>query len=79
MRASETIEYINKKFGVIVSEDFPLKLYANRFGDIPKLFEELGFETGAEVGVLRAQYSTILLNGCSTLKGIPQRHVWGRL
>jgi len=76
MDTKQTVDYINKKYNVITTEELPLKLFVGRFEDIPKLFEELKFERGAEIGVYRGQYSNILLNDCSTLKNMICVDAW---
>lgn len=51
----ETLAYIMDKFKP--EGDPPYKLNIGRFKDMPRLFNELGFSKGAEIGVYRAHYS----------------------
>jgi len=54
----EILKYICEKFKV---EGDVIDLKIGRFKDIPRLFAELGFKKGAEIGVYRGLYSKYLL------------------
>lgn len=56
----DTLTYILNKYGVESTEKIMLPI--GRFKDIPKLFKELGFTKGYEIGVYRAKYSQKLLD-----------------
>lgn len=75
MDAKQTIELINKKFSAS-GGDSPRGISCSRFTDIPKLFAELGFQKGAEIGVYRGRYSNDLINNCSTLKNLIGVDAW---
>lgn len=66
----DTLDYIVKKFNIDVTEPSPFLLPIGRFKDIPKLFQELGFKVGAEVGVYQGNYSHFLLKRGFKLYGI---------
>lgn len=66
-----TLEHIIKKYDLDVSQatpDAPVFIPIGRFKDIPRLFRELGFKIGAEVGVYQGEYSKWLLRGIPGLK-----------
>jgi len=60
----ETKEYIVDKFKINLSQRSPFWIKFNRLTDLPQLFKELDFKSGAEIGVLKGDYSEIL---CQTL------------
>jgi hypothetical protein len=62
-----TLDYIKNKFN-IKEEQSPIKLNISRFGQLPELFKELGFKTGAEVGVSKGRYSRALCEKIPDLK-----------
>jgi predicted O-methyltransferase YrrM len=64
----ETQEYIVKKYNIDISEPSPHMIPQGRFKDIPRLFRELGFKVGAEVGVFEGEYAKWLLRGVPGLK-----------
>jgi hypothetical protein len=64
------LEYIAKKYSVDTAKA-RIELPIGRFKDIPKLFGELGFKKGAEIGVYRGLYSKWLL------RYIPGLHLTG--
>lgn len=66
-----TLDYIIKKYNIDVNQEMPIKLEIGRFKDIPRLFRELGFKKGAEIGVHEGSYARWLL------KGIPGLHLIG--
>lgn len=63
----ETLKYIADKYGVDTTKDV-VDLPIGRFKDIPRLFGELGFKVGAEVGVFQGDYSKWLLRLIKGLK-----------
>lgn len=63
-----TLDHIIKKYNIDISKSSPFYLAIGRFKDIPRLFHELGFKVGAEVGVYRGVYSVWLLRNCPGLK-----------
>lgn len=63
----QTLDYILDKYGV-GGEESPITLNIGRFKDIPRLFDELGFKVGAEVGVFEGDYSRWLLRMIPGLK-----------
>lgn len=64
-----TLEYIVKKFNVDLNKESPFWLpQIDRLIDLPILFKELGFTTGAEIGVLDGNYSEILCKSNPNLK-----------
>lgn len=52
----ETLKHILKKYKIDKTED-KIFLKIGRYKDIPKLFTELGFKKGVEIGVLDGAYS----------------------
>jgi hypothetical protein len=64
----ETLNYIIEKFGIDISKPSPFYLQIGRFKDLPRLFNELGFKVGAEVGVYQGDYSRWLLKMMPGLK-----------
>lgn len=59
----ETLEYILKKFNLSSDRHTQMPLYIPDYGrdNLPTLFKELGFKTGAEIGVETGIYSEKLL------------------
>lgn len=66
-----TLDYIVKKFNIDLTQELPIKIAMGRFKDMPRLFKELGFKEGAEIGVHQGAYSKILL------EQIPGLHLIG--
>lgn len=65
----ETLEYFIKKFNLdLDSVPSPIYLPISRETDIPQIFSDLGFKTGAEIGVYRGAYSENLLKNIPNLK-----------
>jgi SAM-dependent methyltransferase len=52
-----TLSHIVSKYGIDLAQPSPFILAVNRQTDLPLLFRELGFTSGAEVGVLAGEYS----------------------
>jgi len=63
-----TLDYFIKKFNIDTNLDSPFKIPISRETDVPQIFKELGFKTGAEVGVYRGVYSEKLLKAIPNLK-----------
>lgn len=65
-----TLEYILKKFNIAYNKKMAMPIEIPNFGrdGMASLFSELGFKTGAEVGVETGVYSEILLKNNSGLK-----------
>jgi hypothetical protein len=64
----DTLTYFLEKFSIDTNVPSPFKIPISRETDIPKIFNELGFQTGAEVGVYRGGYSETLLKAIPGLK-----------
>lgn len=62
----DTLNYIIEKFSLDTSK-LPIEIPIGRFKDIPRLFTELGFKNGAEIGVYRGLYSKWLFRYVSGL------------
>lgn len=56
----ETLKYIQQKYQLDLSKPSPIEIPIGRFKDVPRLFAELGFKKGAEIGVYRGLYSKYL-------------------
>lgn len=57
-----TLNYILKKFNIGLTDKTPMPVQIPNFGrnQLAQLFVELGFNTGAEIGVEQGEYSEIL-------------------
>jgi hypothetical protein len=55
-----TFEYIIKKYGIKVGRQYIIDIPNMGSVDLAKLFAELGFKTGVEVGVFNGDYSKML-------------------
>ena len=55
-----TQDYIIDKFKIDLTKESPFWLKFNRLTDLPVLFKELNFKSGAEIGVLYGKFSEIL-------------------
>jgi len=64
----ETVEYICKKYDINLNKNSPFYINCGRWRDLPRLFNELGFKTGAEIGVLRGEWSESLFKRIPDLK-----------
>jgi len=67
MTFDDTFEYIMKKFYRIPGERSPTRLRFKR-NELGKLFNELGYKTGAEIGVYKGEYSEVLYLGNPEMK-----------
>lgn len=68
MEAKETLNFLLKKFDLPTEPPFPAYIKFGRHRDIPKLFNELGFKRGVEIGVYKGSYSKQLLKYNPNLK-----------
>lgn len=64
----DTIDYLAKKFNIDPTKESPFWVQCNRLTDLPIIFKELGFTSGAEIGVLGGDYSEILCKSNPDLK-----------
>lgn len=53
----DSLRYILKKYKVDYYQQLPIRLPISRFHDLPKLFKELGYTKGVEIGVQKGRYS----------------------
>lgn len=65
---NNTLKHIINKYNIDLEKESPFELKIGRFKDIPRLFRELGFKVGAEIGVFEGSYSKWLLKGIPGLK-----------
>jgi len=63
-----TLKYLENKFHLDLKQTSPITFFCNRLVDLPIIFKELGFNKGAEIGVLRGDYSEILCQSNPDLK-----------
>jgi len=63
---NNTLQFILNKYGANGKES-PIKLPMDRFKLFPSTMKEMGFKTGAEVGVLTGKYSKWL---CTKIRGL---------
>lgn len=64
----DTLEYIKKKYKLDLNQPMPIPLPIGRMRDMPKLFNELGFKVGAEIGVFEGTLTNALLRRIPGLK-----------
>jgi hypothetical protein len=64
----DTISYIKNKFGVTDAAGLPIGIPGIDRDGLAALFAELGFKSGAEVGVEQGRYSDVLLRANPGLK-----------
>ena len=50
-------DYIVEKYKLVIGRHFPCKISATRHGGLTRLFAELGYKVGAEVGVEQGKFS----------------------
>ena len=53
----ETNEYLINRFNIDISKPSPFRVICDRVEVLPVIFKELGFTSGAEIGVLYGEYS----------------------
>jgi len=56
----ETLDFILNKYKIDKSAKSPVKLNCTRWGTLPRLFRQLGFKVGAEIGVAGGRFSKFL-------------------
>lgn len=56
----DTLKYIVDKYNIDLSRPSPFWITFNRIKDLPVLFSELNFKSGAEIGTLEGVFSEIL-------------------
>ena len=61
-----TLEYILNKYKV--EGKGLIKLHCTRWGTLPKLFKDLGFTVGAEIGVAKGRFAKLLCEGNPNLR-----------
>lgn len=62
------LDYIAEKYNVGVGGRSPIELPDMNRNDLPELFNELGYQVGAEIGVERGKYSKVLFSGIPGLR-----------
>jgi SAM-dependent methyltransferase len=70
MSYEETLNHICNKFDADPDKKELQGILCSRFTDIPELFHELGFKEGAEIGVLKGEYTKILCDAGFKMHGI---------
>ncbi len=55
-----TLDYIIKKYNLNTNQRMPIQINHSRWKEMPSLFSELGFKVGAEIGVLKGQFTKAL-------------------
>lgn len=64
----ETLEIVLNYFGIECPEKSPYEIEGKDRNDLAALFGQLGYKTGAEVGVYRGVYSEIICKANPTVK-----------
>ena len=64
----DTLKYLIDKYKIDLNQPSPFWVNCNRLVDLPVIFKDLGFTSGAEVGVLNGKYSEILCASNPSLK-----------
>jgi hypothetical protein len=64
----DTLKFILKKYNLKGDEQSPIYLECNRFISFPRLWRQLGYAIGAEIGVARGKFSQCLLQHMPNLK-----------
>lgn len=64
----ESLNYLIDKYKIDLGRRSPFLVKCNRLIDLPVIFKDLGFVTGAEIGVLEGRYSEILCQSNPNLK-----------
>lgn len=63
-----TLEYIIKKYDIKEDQEYPMTITISRFHGLLRLFKELEFKTGAEIGVSKGRYARALCERIPSLK-----------
>jgi len=64
------LEHIIKKYNIDTSKKSPHHIQCGRWRELPKLFNEVGFKVGAEIGILRGAYTETLCKAGFKMYGI---------
>ena len=64
----DTLDRILNKYKLTGKEESPIKLYCSRWRSMPRLFRNLGFTLGAEIGVEIGAFSKYLCQDNPKLK-----------
>ena len=64
----DTLKFILEKYSLKGDEKSPIYLGCNRFVSFPRLWKQLGYTIGAEIGVARGEFSKHLLLHMPKLK-----------
>ena len=64
----DTLNYIIEKYNIDLSKESPFEIQCSRWRELPFLFKELGFKIGAEVGVLKGEWSENLFKNIPDLE-----------
>ena len=56
----DTVKYICEKYNINLDKKSPFRIPVGRWRDLPKIFNDLGFKVGAEIGVLKGEWSASL-------------------
>ena len=62
-----TLNHICKKYNIDLDKPSPFEIPCGKWEGLPGLFRDLGFMTGAEIGVLKGQWSELM---CKTIPGL---------
>lgn len=65
---NKTLEFVVNKYLLDLNQPSPIYTNRSREWEFPRLFKELGFTVGAEVGVAEGVFSEILLKGVPNLR-----------
>lgn len=68
MEQIDTIKHICRKFNIDLKENSPFTINCGKWYGFPALFKELGFKSGAEIGVLRGLWSEKMCKSIPNLK-----------
>jgi len=63
-----TVKHICNKYNIDLNKKSPFHIPCGRWKSLPGLFNELGFKVGAEIGVLRGQWSEVCFKAIPGLK-----------
>jgi hypothetical protein len=64
----DTLTFVLDKYKLSRFQESPIKLMISRYGSFPRLFNQLGFTVGAEIGVEKGKFSEHLCQHCPNLK-----------
>jgi hypothetical protein len=64
----DTLEFILKRYDIPKGQKSPVQLQRSRWASLTKLFKELNFTVGAEIGVERGRFSKIICQNNPQLK-----------